>query len=562
MKKFVTLVGAMLSIVVCAWITFQSKGVGAEAKTLNRLFLAGMLFLVGIAWISGFRKMNGIAKGLKKGLKKLEEMEERGYGDLKSPLFEQEYLDGRYVEYLKYAGSHGETDIREFINEYDIGSYTGKKFLEIVPDILTSAGILGTFIGLVVGLREFDPSGYQQMSVTMVPLIDGIKVAFLTSIYGISLSLSYSFGLSNVTENMELVLESFLEKFYFLENRKQSPYAEILEGQREQTHILYELSESFSVKLADRFEKIITPTFIKLGNEIDQMSENQKIVMKEAANEFVAQFQKAFFKEEEQFESNLKRINILQEQYMKYLSISTEKLNSSIEEEKQFLENAVLEMSKYFEKCAGIFNENIEKQKQTIEAHANATAFAGKSIENSGKELALQVGKMKENINETSQILCRSANAIENASGEISEVVADTRESSKEIKHAVMGIGDVTKGVTEETQNVIELVRNMKNYVDEVSASSEKIQNVMIETEKTVETIREEAAKFAEVIAELEKFRQSQAELTIQSIPSGMDMQGNNVLLLEMLEQMKLLVNLEQERQKKGFLKKIFRRHS
>ena len=61
-----------------------------------------------------------------------------------------------------------------------------KRLLEMVPDIFTSLGILGTFVGLVWGLKNFEPSNYEAMTTSVASLVDGIKVAFLTSIYGIS----------------------------------------------------------------------------------------------------------------------------------------------------------------------------------------------------------------------------------------------------------------------------------------------------------------------------------------------------------------------------------------
>ena len=84
----------------------------------------------------------------------------------------------------------------------------------MIPDLLTSLGILGTFVGLVMGLREFDPSGYVQMAGSVTPLINGIKVAFITSIYGISLSLAFSFNLRSEFGYLSATVEEFLEAYY------------------------------------------------------------------------------------------------------------------------------------------------------------------------------------------------------------------------------------------------------------------------------------------------------------------------------------------------------------
>ena len=78
----------------------------------------------------------------------------------------------------------------------------------MVPDIFTSIGILGTFLGLVWGLRDFQPTDYSAMTSSVAALVEGIKVAFLTSIYdGISFSIVYTFGMkgeySSMTEELQ-----------------------------------------------------------------------------------------------------------------------------------------------------------------------------------------------------------------------------------------------------------------------------------------------------------------------------------------------------------------------
>ena len=47
-------------------------------------------------------------------------------------------------------------------------------------------------IGLTIGLQGFNNDSAEAMMNTMKPLIEGIKVAFLTSIYGMILSLGYN----------------------------------------------------------------------------------------------------------------------------------------------------------------------------------------------------------------------------------------------------------------------------------------------------------------------------------------------------------------------------------
>lgn len=56
------------------------------------------------------------------------------------------------------------------------------------PALLASLGILGTFVGIVVGLLDFDP---QQLDASIEGLLEGLKTAFISSIAGIAASLVF-----------------------------------------------------------------------------------------------------------------------------------------------------------------------------------------------------------------------------------------------------------------------------------------------------------------------------------------------------------------------------------
>lgn len=53
-------------------------------------------------------------------------------------------------------------DVEDYINEDEIDLHVHKKILEMAPDIFTSLGILGTFIGLVWGLRVLSHPAMRQ----------------------------------------------------------------------------------------------------------------------------------------------------------------------------------------------------------------------------------------------------------------------------------------------------------------------------------------------------------------------------------------------------------------
>ncbi|PMR72080.1 apolipoprotein A1/A4/E domain-containing protein [Billgrantia endophytica] len=63
-----------------------------------------------------------------------------------------------------------------------------KGFTHYTPNLLTSLGILGTFIGIVIGLLHFDPADIDS-SITL--LLGGLQTAFMTSLLGMAAAILY-----------------------------------------------------------------------------------------------------------------------------------------------------------------------------------------------------------------------------------------------------------------------------------------------------------------------------------------------------------------------------------
>lgn len=61
-----------------------------------------------------------------------------------------------------------------------------KKWIEQLPSVVSTLGVLGTFMGITSGLMSFDTSDLD----TSIPLLlDGLKTAFFTSLFGMAGSL-------------------------------------------------------------------------------------------------------------------------------------------------------------------------------------------------------------------------------------------------------------------------------------------------------------------------------------------------------------------------------------
>ena len=82
-----------------------------------------------------------------------------------------------------------------------------RNFTQYAPTLLTSLGILGTFFGIVAGLLGFDTNDIDSSIGT---LLEGMKTAFITSLFGILLSIIYK-GLASwgaLTNNVDKPMDA------------------------------------------------------------------------------------------------------------------------------------------------------------------------------------------------------------------------------------------------------------------------------------------------------------------------------------------------------------------
>jgi len=135
-------------------------------------------------------------------------------------LFEDDnlkYAFGKYRMRLKSCRSGkrytANVDIEDFINESLVETVGKHFFNSAIPGTMTGLGILGTFIGLSLGLGSFNGNDIYTISDNVGPLLSGMKVAFHTSVYGIIFSLIFDYVYRSIMSDAYEKLDFFLSTF-------------------------------------------------------------------------------------------------------------------------------------------------------------------------------------------------------------------------------------------------------------------------------------------------------------------------------------------------------------
>ncbi len=303
----------LLYVVVVAFVLYLN-GVftGEWEASVNLIINVGFLLMIGILFgISSisFGRLGQVTRELEEvGLRLQEEFKEADEQNLwpaykdDTAFFEQKDLQEAFQKYrLRVKGSKTRRragafcDLEEYINE-DFLDRVGMNFYNSgIPGTLTGMGILGTFLGLSMGLGAFSGDDIFTISDNVGALLSGMKVAFHTSVYGIFFSLVFSMIYRSLMSDAYETLEKFLNVF-----RQTTQPSAMKEDETAATMLVYQAGMANSLKqmlevmkgnaaeqtagvgrIVDKFTQqmhaALDTDFRKLGNVLKNAGEAQAV---------------------------------------------------------------------------------------------------------------------------------------------------------------------------------------------------------------------------------------------------------------------------------------------
>jgi hypothetical protein len=160
---------------------------------------------------------------------------------------------------------------------------------------MTGLGILGTFLGLALGLGSFDGTDIYTISDNIGPLLAGMKVAFHTSVYGIFFSLIFTYVhrcvMSCAYEKLEVFLDTYKECVEPPVTTSDENMKAMLLYQANLANSMKELTllmkgqadtqikgvEQIVDQFVIRMESALATDFTKLGNTLTKAGQDQRL---------------------------------------------------------------------------------------------------------------------------------------------------------------------------------------------------------------------------------------------------------------------------------------------
>jgi len=390
----------------------------------------------------------------------------------------------------------------------DFSSYKSDNHQDF-KSILVSAGVLGTFIGIFIGLLGFDSNSV----VDSVPkLLDGLKTAFITSIVGMFLAILLSIiqkskgkdnaedeitALNNINKQLEK-LNSIDDKLTLLNDvKKNTEILPLINTKLDSidTNIKSLSSDIASVKDELKINQKDLFEFLKEKlSEIDNsLKEAVQTLSKGATEEIIKALQDVIkdFNNNltEQFGDNFKQLN--------------EAVLNMIDWQNTY-KNSVQEFEKQLKITAENTNESHQKTTKLIKEFAETNLKSLQDfVNNNNQELLENIDKINTaTTKNTDALIAKVGDFSSKINNSLKESVEQNEQANEKIKESLIKLFEQTKNAVSTTENNAKIISEMTGNYAKIADVSDKLEIVISTNQNQIQNLEKSLKTFAEISGE------------------------------------------------------------
>ncbi len=184
-------------------------------------------------------------------------------------------LKGSWLRFLQNAEQLDRRglpcNVEDYINDDTVTHGPGNATLaELIPNLLTSLGILGTFIGMVRGLGGLDFSDSEAIIEGIPVLLSGMQFAFGTSVAGVSCSIVFNIFNRILQGSSYRAIDDFVECFTSLAmQRPLDNDVQLICQNQDSNHMLSGLTDVLPGQLTTAMESSVTRAMSPVAKAMD-----------------------------------------------------------------------------------------------------------------------------------------------------------------------------------------------------------------------------------------------------------------------------------------------------
>lgn len=441
------------------------------------------------------------------------------------------HLWQEFDETLIEVRQNGETqlfntfDAAHFFNTSTLAKgVTDNRLIAAVPGFLTAVGVIGTFVGLQLGMSGMDMSGdVVLMKEGIKTVIDGAKIAFMTSIWGVTLSVIFNFIEKLLEQNVRTKISNLQTKIdeIFPRLSPESQLQVIANNSAESRESLQGLAEQIGIKMqesmltatrgiSEALEKtlneIMAPAINKL---VDETSEGNQKALEDLLTKFMDGFgaqgnqQRAAMEgASEKVNESIAGMNATMETFIKKIEASQQ---ASGEREKELIASISLQVSQ-------LVDQSNEQGMKMTELMGSQLGSLNSAFEESQTQASKREQELASNISEQIKSLTEGISAQSNVltefvSNQMSSLntTFETREAqtAQKAEERDIALAKQTGAISASTQD---LVSKIDSSIQKHQTSSEQIlqqgkslqtsvESSVLASAKATESMRESASE-------------------------------------------------------------------
>lgn len=429
--------------------------------------------------------------------------------DSSEELFQNLHLVEVYKKYLferkrlaAISESKYKCDVSDYINEDLIDSLMKKNVYNLVPGVMTGLGILGTFVGLSFGLQNFNTGNTVEIEASIAPLMNGIKVAFHTSIYGMLFSLVFNYVYKETLEDAYIAVDEFLKAFDNCVDSNASDNNDI---------VIQMLLQKMPETIGGIITNVLSPAVERMNETLDNLTTNMASNQLEGLSEIVDHFVEAM---DTSMGDSFKALGETIDKTIEMQTKNSELMNHILDEIQGMTQNimdinklstkTVDHMAGYVESMESlqkVINENFvniniqlehqkeydDKLKEYIDILVNYERQIGEASNRFTEDMSKQLemlgsmeNKISESTRENLEMLATKADEYNKsltdvAKQELQAVLSMAGEYSGKVTEHLNDLGSLSKKLTEESVNNLQVLSNSaQTYNKTLAEEAEK----------------------------------------------------------------------------------------
>ena len=463
-----------------------------------------------------------------------------------------------------HDGKKSNIPASEYINDYSVCKYNklNLRMLDTAAGTLVGLGLLGTFLGLTLGIKGFDSSNTERINESIQGLLAGMGTAFLTSLLGMTFSILFTTAdkalrhrlykdVKELTDKLDseyyiddLVLaninqQNIVNQLYkALKNDLQQLASEIA------NKLTYTNAEGQNVTIGNAIREILTEN-TKQSKALMSFSTDLAMELNQGFDETLSrQMQQKIVPLMESVDATTKAVvEHIDKMADTVSSPATDMMQNVVDELKQSMQSLLNEFSTGLSGSATSELENLAMQLGTA---TQAMADFPKNMENISATLQVTIEEVKHAISEISNTsananstamqqmqeqITYATGAISNAITEVKEVMSGISHSSQEqsnqmvskLADAAEKMGSFLTGTISTLSNSVQ--QSVKGITDDINSKQTDLialqEDTTSQTKKLLENFNvglERLEKMNEyVTGTMNGFKQAQGEITVST---------------------------------------------